>query len=291
MTVGLPKGELLVCKKEKRAVQNCCHFLLCYQFTFSLRSTKQGRSTAGYKLFVEEIMIQSTEGKIKDIDYSITHWFQPIYDLKSNSVIGYEALLRDASEKNFSPISLFNDAKMKGFRELLDVMSIKKALDCFKEELNVLFINVFPSSLMKNNFLSWWDMNYTGNVPVVLELLENDPIDDWEKMRKITKELQYRGVKIAIDDVGAGYSFFQQWIELEPDYIKLDKYFASCLSKNPRKQKIISFLVKLFSDDLIKIIIEGIENEADLCMAEFLGISYAQGYFLGKPSPLSELYV
>ena len=236
-------------------------------------------------------MIQSTEGKMKDINYSITHWFQPIYDLKSNSVIGYEALLRDASEKDFSPISMFNDAKMKGFRELLDVMSIKKALDCFREELNVLFINVFPSTLLKNSFLSWWDMNYTGNVPVVLELLENDPIDDWEKMKKITRELQSRGVKIAIDDVGAGYSFFQQWIELEPDYIKLDKYFASCLSKHPRKQKIISFLVKLFSDDSIRIIMEGIENEADLYMAEFLGISYAQGYFLGKPFPLSELYL
>jgi len=243
------------------------------------------------KLFVEEIMSQSTEGKIKDINYSITHWFQPIFDLKNNLVIGYEALLRDTSGRSFSPISIFNDAKMNGFQDLLDMMSIKHALDSYKDEMNVLFINVFPSTLLKNNFLSWWDVNYTGNVSVVLELLENDPIDDWEKLKKITKELQLRGVKIAIDDVGAGYSFFQQWIELEPDYIKLDKYFASCLSKNPRKQKIVSFLVKLFSDDSIKIIIEGIENEDDLEIAGLLGISYAQGYFLGKPSPLRELYV
>lgn len=236
-------------------------------------------------------MLQSTEGQKKDINYSITHWFQPIFNLKNNSIIGYEALLRDTSGKNFSPINIFNDAKMKGFQDLLDLMSIKTALESFKDELNLLFLNVFPSTLLKSNFLTWWDMNYTGNVSVTLELLENEPIEDWEKLKKITKELQSRGVKIAIDDVGAGYSFFQQWIELEPDYIKLDKYFANCLSKNPRKQKIVGFLVKLFSDDSTEIIIEGVENEADLDMAELLGISYAQGYFLGKPSPLNELYV
>ena len=98
-------------------------------------------------------MLQSTEGQKKDINYSITHWFQPIFNLKNNSIIGYEALLRDTSGKNFSPINIFNDAKMKGFQDLLDLMSIKTALESFKDELNLLFLNVFPSTLLKSNFL------------------------------------------------------------------------------------------------------------------------------------------
>lgn len=219
-----------------------------------------------------------------EMGYTITHWFQPIYHLKNSSIVGYEALLRDASQLCASPVDIFREADKKGHQNVLDRISIKTALESYKDDENPLFLNIFPSTLMEEGFLSWWDSYAALQKNVVFELLENEPIRDWEVLKKVTGELQARGVRIAVDDMGGGYSFFQQWIELNPDFIKLDRYFAENLSASARKQKTLSSLVDLLSETT-EIIIEGIEKEEDLDVAERLGITYAQGFLLGVPSP------
>lgn len=230
-------------------------------------------------------VIQTAEHGFK---YSITHWFQPIYQLANNKILGYEALLRDASKMQISPIDIFKNAERCGYRNLLDMVSIKTAINAFGDDNNLLFLNIFPSTVLSRDFLSWWDIYVPKDTPIVLELLENESITKWEKLKTVTEELRARGVKIAIDDLGSGYSFLQQWIELEPDYIKLDRYFAEDLSTNTRKQKAVKGLTRLMSDHT-EIIIEGIETVEDLGFAEILGISYAQGYLLGKPSPAENI--
>jgi EAL domain-containing protein (putative c-di-GMP-specific phosphodiesterase class I) len=233
--------------------------------------------------------LQATQNLESELRYSITHWFQPIYCLKNNNVVGYEALLRDASKLQVSPVDIFRDAERNGCQNILDVISIKAALETFKDESNPLFLNILPSTLLKRSFLSWWDIHVPPLIPVVLELLENEPIRNWEELKTVTKELQARGVKIAVDDMGGGYSFFQQWIELSPEFIKLDRYYAKNLSVNSRKQKTVRSLIDLLSDTT-ELIIEGIEKEEDLNTAELLGIPYAQGFLLGGPSPHDDLF-
>ena len=223
-----------------------------------------------------------------EIRYSITHWYQPIFCLKNNSIIGYEALLRDSSRLQVSPIEIFREADEKGQRNILDLVSVKTAIETFKDESNTLFVNIYPSTLLKKGFLHWWDIHISPIVPVVLELSENESIMEWKELKVITKELKARGIKIAVDDVSSGFSSIQEYIELEPDFMKLDIYLAEGLSRNIKKQKIVKSLVDLFSDTT-KIIIEGIEKEEDLNIARLLGIPYAQGYFLGKPSPIISL--
>jgi len=220
-----------------------------------------------------------------ELGYSVTHWFQPIYHLKNNNVIGYEALLRDATEAQASPVDIFREADKKGYLNILDRISIKTAVKSFKEESNSLFLNIFSSTLLEESFLSWWDTNILHSGPIVLELLESEPVSNWNALKKVTKQLQARGIKIAVDDMGAGYSFFQQWIELTPDFIKLDRYFAENLSGSSQKQETVRSLVDLLSNTT-KIIIEGIETKEDLGTAERLGIPYAQGFLLGRPSPV-----
>lgn len=222
------------------------------------------------------------------LEFSITHWYQPIYHLKDSHIVGYEALMRDASQYSISPVEIFREADKKGLQNALDRVSIKTALEAYKDDENPLFLNIFPSTLIEKDFLSWWETYGGSGKNIVLELLENEPIKDWEELKNVTRQLQDRGVRIAVDDMGGGYSFFQQWIELCPDFIKLDRYFSENLSTSSRKQKTISSLVDLLSETT-DIIIEGIEKKEDLDTAERLGINYAQGFLLGKPSPWEEL--
>lgn len=231
-------------------------------------------------------MIQNVEDKFS---CPITHWFQPIYNLKKKNVIGYEALLRDASQLQTSPVDIIRDADKNGCRDILDLKSIKTAIESINDKSNLLFLNIFPSTLLKRNFLSWWDINVPPQMPVVLELLESGPVKNWEELKNITKELKARGVKIAVDNMCGGYSFLQQWIELNPNFIKLDRYFAKNLSVNPCKQKTVKSLIDLFLDTT-ELIIEGIEKEEDLKFAELLGIPYAQGFLLGKPYPIQNRF-
>jgi EAL domain-containing protein (putative c-di-GMP-specific phosphodiesterase class I) len=225
-----------------------------------------------------------------DLSYFIVHWFQPIYHLINNNVIGYEALLRDASSPKTPPVKIFMEADKNDNRNILDLISIKTAIDAYKDESSLLFLNIFPSTILKKDFLSWWDIHVPSSTAIVLELLESEPIMDWEELKMITKELQTRGIKIAVDDMGTGYSSFQQWIELEPDFIKLDRYFVKDLSANSRKQDTVRSLLSLFSGTT-KVISEGIETIEDLYSVKQLGVSYAQGYFLGMPSPKENLFI
>ena len=86
---------------------------------------------------MEEIKLHLTTNLEKELRNSITHWFQPIYNLKNNSVIGHEALLRDVSDLQISPVDMLKNAEQKGFRNILDLLSVKNAID----ELSLAGIN------------------------------------------------------------------------------------------------------------------------------------------------------
>jgi EAL domain-containing protein (putative c-di-GMP-specific phosphodiesterase class I) len=181
-------------------------------------------------------------------------------------------------------MDIFKEAEKHSCLNILDLISVKAAAEKFNDSSAYLFLNIFPSTLLEKDFLSWWDANIPPLKPIVLELLENEPVGNWEELKAVTKELRVRDIKIAVDDMGTGYSFFQHWIELCPDFVKLDKYFSKDLSTNFQKQKVVKSLIDLLFGTA-EIIIEGIETKADLDTAELLGVPYAQGYLLGRPAP------
>lgn len=221
---------------------------------------------------------------------SITHWYQPIYYLENNNIFGYEALLRDSSHSQISPFEIFREADKKRQRNILDLISIQTAIDVFNDESNTLFLNVYSSTLLIKGFLQWWDNHISPQIPVVLELSENESVMNWKELKRVIRGLNYRGVKIAVDNMGSGYSSIKQFIELSPGFIKLDRYFAEELSTNIIKQKVLRNLATLVSDTT-EIIIEGIEKEEDLKAAKLLGITYAQGYLLRRPSPREKCFI
>lgn len=223
------------------------------------------------------------------IDISnLTCWYQPIIGINANDVLGYEAFLRHRDNIGLSPLEIFKNAQEQGERTILDCQIMIKAQQQFVDMTSsTLFLNVFPSTLLDRFFLTWWD-KFSGIIPnLALEISECEPIGDWKTLKYITDALRMRGVKIAIDDMGEGYSFFKHWVELEPDYIKLNRYYMSNLLNCEKKQKILKSLVSLFHGST-NIIIQGVEDFESLELARYLGIEFAQGYALGAPAPIEK---
>lgn len=223
------------------------------------------------------------------------HCFQPIYSLSNGNKKGIEALLRTSKG---TPNTIFGQAKQTNRLYELDTQSIHKAIwncsvagNAMKEGL--LFLNVFPSTLLNPNFPSFINKILTEHMlpcqHIVFELNETEQTFGFGNSG-ILKErilfLKKYGFLIAIDDIGKGWSSLSTLIDLEPSFAKLDRYFSINLSTSPKKQMMISSLVQYCSNNQIELVLEGIEKEEDLHVAKDLGIQLGQGYLLGKPELL-----
>lgn len=223
------------------------------------------------------------------------HHFQPIYYINSRKKLGYEALLRSQIHSN--PELTFQEAKREKQLYELDSRSIHKAISTYNlaglsKKNGTLFLNILPSTILNQNFPSFLDQiiteNYLHSQQIVLEISESETVEAFDIFKKQILDLKKQGFLIAIDDIGKGYSNFKNIIELEPQYLKLDRYFAQDLHLSKQKQAIILLLLKYCEQSRGQLILEGIETEEEIEIASALGIPIVQGYLLGKPALLSE---
>ncbi|MGG4444772.1 EAL domain-containing protein [Brevibacillus fortis] len=220
--------------------------------------------------------------------------FQPLLHLRSGQFFGYEALLRSSTHQ--SPEFLFRKARSEGHLYELDTLSMKKAIEVYFTNVTsfdhapLLFINVFPSTLINPAFLSFISEDLFGswNNRIVLEINEANEEDKMWEIRLLgqkIRELRQQGFLIALDDVGSGAASLKKIVEYEPDIVKLDRYFGKQLSSLPNKQKLVSLFVQ-YCQDQTQLVLEGIEEPEDLSAALELGVPIGQGFLLGHPEPL-----
>lgn len=225
------------------------------------------------------------------------HIYQPIYNLNDWSIMGYEGFIRSNVFSN--PEETFEQARKRKKLYDLDSRSIHKALNTYRragltKAQGKLFINVFPSTLQNENFQAFV-IDIITNLEVscqeiVLEILESEKIDDYSRIRKSIECLRKYGLLFAIDDYGKGNSNIRRILELDPDYIKLDRYFTIDLINCKKKQFAVNSVIDYCETFDKKLILEGIESPQDLAFAKFTGITYGQGYALCKPMGLKEIY-
>jgi len=221
------------------------------------------------------------------------HYFQPIYYLESGDKLGFEALLRSTVYPN--PESVFQEAKKENWLYKLDSRSIHQALLTYqsaglsKMDGN-LFINILPSTILNQRFLSFLKKivteNYLDIGKIVLEISGSEIIEEFDTFVNRLSEIIKQGFLIAIDDIGDGYSHFKTIIELEPDYLKLVRYLSEELHLSKQKQTFISFHLSYAKQYKCPLILEGIETEMEMETAKELGVTIARGYFLGRPALL-----
>ncbi len=219
------------------------------------------------------------------------HYFQPLYYLDDWSLLGYEAFLRCDYQSYDNIESLFGLARKYEKLNELDMTSIRKAMTVYHRHQNsitgnTLFLNVYPSTLKNQQFIHIWneltEQMYMTGKRIVLEINEAEEITDYALMRRIIRPLREKGVLFALDDLGKGAASLKALIELEPEFVKLDRYFANDLSISPAKQKMVQSIL-YYCQDQIQVVLEGIEHSRDLSMAKALGVHIGQGYLLGKP--------
>ncbi|MGG1518562.1 GGDEF domain-containing protein [Paenibacillus oryzisoli] len=218
--------------------------------------------------------------------------YQPIISLQNGQVMGYEALTRGPAESPFqSPLAMFQYAEKQGELYRLERLAREKAIqgNILEHPQQLLFINLSSQVLHDPGFVPGKTLEALqkyGLSPrnVVFEITERSSIEDFSLAQKILAHYRAQGYRIAIDDAGAGYSSLQAIAELQPDFIKIDRSLIENIHLNKIKEYILETFVTFAQKMNISLIAEGIEQVEELAKLTQMGVHYAQGYLLGRPS-------
>jgi EAL domain-containing protein (putative c-di-GMP-specific phosphodiesterase class I) len=212
--------------------------------------------------------------------------FQPIVDLNTSSVIGVEALARFQCQPQRSPDIWFAEAAQVDLSVELELAAIEAALAQLPDLPDdvLMSVNASPLTAMSPGLVA--ALARSAGPRVVLELTEHTRIDDYPTLLAALDELRWQGVRIAVDDAGAGYAGLHQILELRPDIIKLDVDITRGIDTDPVRRALAASLVSFGHDTGAVIVAEGVETAEELDTLGQLGVPWGQGFLLARPAPL-----
>ncbi|MEO1188847.1 MAG: EAL domain-containing protein [Pseudomonadota bacterium] len=222
------------------------------------------------------------EKVIAESSFSIV--YQPIMDLISMKPVGFEALSRFSAEPQRTPDVWFNEAAEVNLSKALEISAMEAALTDLKHVAQdaYLSVNVSPATLLTDDFSAM--MRSFDLHRVVLEITEHAVINDYDHVIRVLSELRQSGLRLAVDDAGAGHSSLRHIVQLDPEFIKLDMSLTRNVDSDLARRALVSALVFYTRETSAHIIAEGIETASELDTLKLLGVSRWQGYHLGKPS-------
>lgn len=239
-------------------------------------STSNAHSSTGQTLTAEETGPR------------VSYAFQPIVDAQERRVISYEALIRGShGEPAGQVLSGVSDADLHEFdtesRMIAVALAMRLGLPC---DLN---LNLMPLSLLApeatpiDSTLAAAEKCGLSANRIVIEITEGELIHDHAGFSTLINVYRARGVKVAIDDFGAGYSGLNLLAEFQPDQLKIDMALVRGIASNGPKQAIVRAIGSVCLDLGIDLIAEGIETLEEFDWLTSEGVRYFQGYLFGKP--------
>ena len=213
--------------------------------------------------------------------------YQPIYDLSTDAVVSYEALSRFSALPYRSPDQWFNDAAMVGLGVDLELAAISAALDAFDTLPDgvSLSINASPEAIVSGELSNRIDPRFVHRT--IVEVTEHAKVADYDALHNALAPLKAAGLRVAIDDAGAGYSGLQHIIQLAPDIIKLDMSLTRGIDRDPALRALVTAMMYYARETGAIVVAEGIEMASEMQALRRLGVHRGQGYLLGKPGPLA----
>ncbi len=223
-------------------------------------------------------------------------WFQPILDLKDSQIHHYEALarMRDTNGETILPGAFVDTAEMLGLISAIDRIIIRKTLKtllnlCKQGKVLSLSMNLSGKDLDEKEFLEFLKsaITETGADPrrLIFEITETAAVRNLDSAIKFIRELRLIGCCFSLDDFGVGFTSFKYLKEMEVDYIKIDGSFIQNLHKTQGDHIFVKAIANVAKGMGIKTIAEFVENGEIIKILKDYGVDYAQGYFIGKPSP------
>ena len=212
--------------------------------------------------------------------------FQPICSL-SGSLVGAEALARFDGPPKRGPDRWFAEAEEVGLRRELELATAKVALSALPSLPPEIYlsVNVSPKTLLSASFRKLVLEN-SDPTRVVVEVTEHARIDDYERLNSAFDRLREPGVRLAVDDAGAGFASLRHILRLAPDFIKLDRTLIDGIEYDRSRQALAAGLISFAEKIEATIIAEGIEHSEEVDVLTALGVGYGQGFFIAKPGPL-----
>jgi len=228
------------------------------------------------------------------LDRNIYSVFEPIVEVETRVVFGYEALVRGPEDSEFqTPLALFGAAEEYDMVFELDCLcrrsGLQGAVD-FPEDTK-LFLNILPTAFHDPNFQphrlrETLEQCRLSPSDVVFEISEQESIENFSVFKEARDAFRSLGFQFALDDTGAGYAGLEALLEISPEFIKMDRAFVSGVDEDPARQDLLAALLTLAEKMGARVIGEGLDTLEELEMLRELGIHFGQGWLFGHPTPL-----
>jgi EAL domain-containing protein (putative c-di-GMP-specific phosphodiesterase class I) len=214
---------------------------------------------------------------------AVSSLYQPIVDLRTGHVAGVEALARF---DDGSPMRWFREASRVGLREVLETAAIREALSGVPALPRDTYIslNISPGTLSLSAVRSLLSVPSLDRV--VIEMTEDAIAEDYERLTRALQPLREAGVRVAVDDAGAGVTSLRHFILFHPDVIKIDTSLIRGIEHGPARRALSGALVALARETRATVVAEGIETAAELHALRELGVTHGQGFLLAPPLSL-----
>ena len=215
--------------------------------------------------------------------------FQPAIRLDEPGVEFLEALARFRSKPYQTPDKWFAAAAEVGLGTELEMLAVTLALHGLATlpETAVISINVSPETAISNELAA--SLSSLPLDRIILEITEHDTVSLYGPLMEALKPLRKRGLRIAVDDTGAGHSSFRHILQMQPDYIKLDMSLSRGIDRDPARRALASALIWFAREIGCKLVAEGVEKASELRTLRDIGVKIVQGHLIARPAPPAEI--
>jgi EAL domain-containing protein (putative c-di-GMP-specific phosphodiesterase class I) len=210
--------------------------------------------------------------------------FQPIRELPGRHVTGFEALARFVSKDGSSADTWFREAAAIGLGTELEIAALQCALSAALEIPPHLFVafNLTPATLTHTRVQELLETSPLAMERIIIELTGRSDDTVWDDLIRILTPLRHKGLRVAVDGSGPGFTPTEHVRRLRPDIIKVDRTFIeNVLSSHSSDDPAV---IELAWEVGAVLAAEGIETEAELSAVMQAGLTAGQGYMLGRPS-------
>lgn len=218
---------------------------------------------------------------------------QPIVDLVSGRAVAAEGLTRftapspveRAGQGPRCPAQWFDDASRLGLREQLELATARAALDLMEAvvpDAVAVTVNLSPQTVVGGGLATLLDGHPLERV--VVEVTEHMPVSDYAALAAVLDPYRARGLRLAVDDAGAGYSSFQHVLAVRPDLIKIDMTLIRGCDHDLARRTLLTALADFAEATECRLVAEGVETDGELRAVAGCGVHLAQGHHLARPS-------